>query len=256
MPHILKILNHRSFILLTALLFGLILGDRTSYISPASVYVLALVMIFATVDFSFKDFTDVKTSFKILSITFLLNYIVLGGALLLICHLFFGESELWLGCVLLAASPPGPSVVPFSAMMKGNISYGVIGLFGLHLIALVAAPLILLIFSGSIETITTVTIAVLIKTVIIPLIMSLPLRHKKIIDKARKYKGNVINWGFFIIILTIVGQSKKMMFSNPTLVWESIVLFSSTMFVGALVYNIVAIRLNIRPQRGRNWINP
>lgn len=245
---ILFLLNHRNFLLSFALVLGLLLGKNTWILPEISVYILAVVMIFATVDFSFGVFKKPAESLKALSFSFLLNYVIFGGLLLFVARFFFPGSELWVGCVLLAASPPGPSVVPFTAIMKGDINFGVIGLFGLHLIALVAAPMILLIFTGSNSIDPIIILIILVKTVVIPLILSRPLRHSKILPEVRKIKGKVINWGFFLIIVPIVGQSSGVMQANPELIWQSIVLFVITMFGSALMFHFFARIRNMKTE--------
>ncbi len=241
-------ISHRNFLLSSALVIGLLLGKNTWILPDASVYILALVMIFATSDFSFRSFANPVESLKTLSITFFLNYVVFGGLLLLISHFLFPGSELWIGCVLLAASPPGPSVVPFTAIMKGDVSFGVIGLFGLHLVAIIAAPMILLFFTGN-EVSPYIILLILLKTVIIPLLLSRPLRHPVLIPHVRKIKGKIINWGFFLIIVPIVGQSTRVMSENPDLIWQSIVLFILTMFVTAAAFLIISLHLRIPGSR-------
>ncbi len=238
--NILYFLSHRNFLLSFALILGLLLGKNTWILPEISVYILAVVMVFATVDFSFGVFKKPAESLKALSFTFLLNYVIFGGLLLFVAHFFFPGSELWVGCVLLAASPPGPSVVPFTSIMKGDLNFGVIGLFGLHLIALIAAPLILLVFTGNNIIDPLLILIILIKTVVVPLILSRPLRHPKILPEVRKIKGKVINWGFFLIIVPIVGQSKEVMSANPQLIWQSILLFVLTMFGSAFLFNLTA----------------
>jgi bile acid:Na+ symporter, BASS family len=239
----LYLLSHRNFLLSFALVLGLILGENTWILPEISVYVLALVMIFATVDFSFGVFRQTVLSIKTLGFTFFLNYIVFGGLMLLMARFLLPGNELWVGCVLLAAAPPGPSVVPFTAIMKGNVSMGVIGLFGLHLIALAATPLILIALTGQSVVQPLVILIILLKTVVVPLILSRPLRHKTILPVVRKIKGKVINWGFFLIVVPIVGQSVTVMSANPHLIWQSILLFVCTMFLTAVMYNFIALRL-------------
>jgi bile acid:Na+ symporter, BASS family len=243
--HLLSLINHRNFLLSFALILGLILGDNTWILPQISVYVLAVVMVFATVDFSFGIFKKPLLSLKILGWTFTLNYLIFGGIILLISRYLFPGNELWIGCVLLAASPPGPSVVPFTAIMKGDISTGVIGLFGLHLLALIAAPLIFVLFTGSSIIDPAVILIILAKTVVAPIIVSRPLRHPKVLPVIQKVKGKVINWGFFLIIVPIVGQSTHVMSMNPQLIWQSILLFLITMFLSAFLFNIISLKLKV-----------
>lgn len=235
-------INHRNFLLSFALILGLILGDNTWILPDISVYILALVMVFATLDFDFNSFFKGRKSLKIVGYSFLLNYIAMGGLMLLICYFIFPNSELWIGCVLLAAAPPGPSVVPFSAIMKGNVNVSVLGLFGLHILAIAAAPLILILFTGNSDISIFLILGILFKTIVVPIIISRPLRHKSVYSKVVKLRPNVINWGFFLIILPIVGQSKEVMLLKPELIWQSILLFTLTMFVAGFLFFIFSLK--------------
>lgn len=202
-------------------------------------------MIFATADFSFKSFFHGQSALYQTGLAFLLNYVIFGSIVLGVCFWVFPGSELWIGCVLLVASPPGPSVVPFTAIMKGNVTYGVIGLFGLHILAIVLAPLLMLIFTGMHSVDPLLIVVVLVKTVIIPIILSRPLRHRKVYSSVQRMKGKVINWGFFLIIIPIVGQSKSVMIQNPDLIFEAIIIFIIAMFVSAFLFYLVTRKMNI-----------
>jgi len=241
---VLSFINHRNFLLSFALVLGLYLGNDTWILPDISVYILAIVMVFATLDFDFNSFVKGRKSLSIVGYSFLLNYIAMGGLMLLICYFLFPKSELWIGCVLLAAAPPGPSVVPFSAIMKGNVNVSVLGLFGLHILAIVFAPLILILFTGNSDISVYLILGILLKTIVIPIIVSRPLRHKYVYSKVVKLRPNVINWGFFLIILPIVGQSKEVMMLKPELIWQSILLFTLTMFVAGFLFYSFSLKKN------------
>jgi bile acid:Na+ symporter, BASS family len=243
---IFKIISHRNFLLISALILGLVLGDNLWVLPQASVYILAVVMSFASVDVSFSVFRNAGQSLRSLMMTFFLNYIVLGGSLIFLAYVFFPGSEIIAGCILLAASPPGPSVVPFTSLMKGDVTRAVTGLSGLHLIAVVLAPVILTLFAMETAVEPKIIIVLMLKTIVIPLIISRILRHKLLLHKVKSIKGKVINWGFFLIILPIVGLSRQVMFENLNLIWESMLLFAVVMVAWPVIFHWISFQTHTR----------
>ena len=74
------------------------------------------------------------------------------------------------------------------------------------------------------------------------------MRHKLLIEKVKKIKGKVINWGFFLIIVPIVGQSRQIMFENQHLIWESLLLFTILMFVWPLIFNFIGFKTGVKKE--------
>lgn len=239
----LRILSHRNSLLVSALIMGLFLGDNLWILPQASVYILAAVMSFASVDVSFSVFKNCSQSLKSLTMTFFLNYIVFGGSLIFLAYVFFPGSEIIAGCILLAASPPGPSVIPFTSLMKGDVNRAVIGLSGLHLIAVVLAPVILILFGMQTAVEPTIILVLMLKTIVVPLIISRILRHKLLFNTVKAIKGKVINWGFFLIILPIVGLSRQVMFENLNLIWESMLLFAVVMLAWPVIFHWISFQI-------------
>ncbi|HPB03005.1 MAG: hypothetical protein AB7V36_01340 [Bacteroidales bacterium] len=241
----LKIFNNRNFILLLSLILGFIMGDYTVHLATVSVWILALVMVFATTGFSFSDWRPIGKTIRIVGISFLLNFVVFGLLLFGAGLLFFDNELMITGILLLVISPPGPSVIPFTAAMKGNISFAVTGVFGLHLISIIITPIALLLLLGN-STISTQSVLTIITTVIIiPLIISRILRRTPLMSSIEKIRGHVINWGFFLIIMPIIGMSKSMIIAQPTMVLTNSLLFAAVMFGGGLLFNIVSKKIRL-----------
>ena len=146
MNNILKLFNNRNFILLLALFIGFILGNHSAYLVAPSSWFLALVMVFTTTGFSFYDWKPITKTIRIIGISFLLNFVVFGLILIGLGILLFDDELMILGILLLVISPPGPSVVPFTAALSGNVPFAVTGVFGLHLVAIIITPALLVLF--------------------------------------------------------------------------------------------------------------
>ncbi|MFW6019887.1 MAG: bile acid:sodium symporter family protein [Bacteroidales bacterium] len=234
-----KIVNHRDFVLSLAIVSGLIFGKGTEFLSDISIYALAVVMIAATSRFTFKSWIPLKNALIPIGISVLLNYVLFGLIVIGVSKLFFPGEEnllLWTGFVLIAAAPPGPSIIPFSTMLKGDINFSVSGVFGLHIVAMVLAPAIVLIFLGKSMINPMEIFMILVKLIVIPLIISRFLRHPKIVPTTNKIRPFVVKWGFFIVITPIVGMSRNVIFDNPNILILTSLVFIISMFALAFVY--------------------
>jgi predicted Na+-dependent transporter len=236
-----NIINHRDFVLSAAIVCGLILGEQIKVIADFSIWILAVIMVFAISGFSFRSWIPVKNALKPIAISILLNFVIFGAVLISLAWLFFRSSEnfeYYIGLVLIAAAPPGPSIIPFSAMMKGDNSFSVTGVFGLYFAAMIFTPLILLIFLGESLVNPIMIFRILITIIIIPLVLSRFLRHKKVLPIVEKSRDTIMKWGFFMVITIIVGSSSSVIFSQPASVLIISGVFAISMYVLGAVYHI------------------
>lgn len=245
----LKFLNHRNFILSLSLVLGFILGDYTELLASVSVWILAVVMVFATSGFAFSEWKPWKQTAGIIFQSFLLNYVLFGIVLIGAGYLLFSNELMIIGVILLAVSPPGPSVVPFSAVMKGDVRYAVTGVFGLHLLAIAITPIALFFLLGESAISPMSVVVIMLKVIVGPLIISRVLRHPKLLPTVEKIRGNVINWGFFLVVMPIVGLSKGLIMKSPDLVLLNSLLFLSLMFGGGMLFNFVASKMGAKQNR-------
>ncbi len=244
-----KFLNHHNFILSLSLILGFLLGDYTEYIASISVWFLALVMIFSTSGFAFSEWKPWKQTAEIIVQSFLLNYVLFGILLIGVGFMLFSNELMITGIILLAVSPPGPSVVPFSAVMKGDVRYAVTGVFWLHLLAIAITPIALFFLLGESAISPMSVVVIMLKVVVGPLIISRLLRHPKLLPTVEKIRGNVINWGFFLVVMPIVGLSKGLIMQSPDLVLLNSLLFFVLMFGGGFLFNFVASKLGAKQNR-------
>jgi len=245
MQKFLSVLNHRDFVLSLALVVGLILGEHTRPLAEISVYTLAFVMVFATTGFSFKSWVPISNALKPLAWSTFLNFIVFGLVLIGLSWLFFSNDPghkyfpYYVGFILVAAAPPGPSVIPFSTMLNGDNNFSVTGVFGLHFIAMVLTPLILLLFLGDSLIDPLKIFNIMVQLIVIPLIISRFLRHKKILPTIEKHRETVIKWGFFLVVTPIMGMSASVFFSEPGVVLIMSLILLIAMYLLGFLYHII-----------------
>jgi bile acid:Na+ symporter, BASS family len=252
MPKILRIINHRDFVLSMALVTGLLLGDHSRPLAEISVITLALVMVFATTGFSFKSWIPLRNALQPLLLSSLLNFVVFGLALTGFAYLFFSNNPenpyfpYFVGFVLVAAAPPGPSVIPFAAILKGDNNFSVTGVFGLHLIAMLLTPLILLLFLGESLINPKAIFIIMVKLIIIPLIISRFLRHPRLLPSVEKYRETFIKWGFFLVIVPIMGMSSKVFFTEPGPVLIMSLILIITMYILGFANHMLMDKLGMK----------
>lgn len=249
MRQLLKIINHRDFVLTLALVVGLIMGERTEFLAEISVYTLALVMVFATTGFSFSNWWPLRNALQPIAWSTLLNYVVFGLAIISLGWIFFRNEpyfNYYIGIVLLAAAPPGPSVIPFATMLRGDDNFSVTGVFGLHLVAMLLTPVILLVFLGDSLINPVAILKIMGQLIIIPLIISRFLRHPRLLPAVSFVRDTVIKWGFFLVIVPIMGMSASVFFSEPGPVLIISGIFILTMYIMGFGYHVLMDKLGYK----------
>lgn len=241
MKRFLHIINHRDFVLILALVTGFLLGERTRPLAEISIWPLGLVMVFATTNFSFRNWLPVSNALRPLAISALLNYGIFGLLIIGLSWLFFHTPAFpfYVGFVLVAAAPPGPSVIPFSALLNGDNNFSVSGVFGLHLLAVVLTPLILLVFLGQALIDPWVILGIMAQLILLPLLISRLLRHPRILPRIQHVRNRVIKWGFFLVITPIVGMAAPVLRTDPVSVLKISGVLLFAMFVMGFLYHVL-----------------
>lgn len=235
MSFILKIILNRNFILVFAVIMGMIFGDYAAYIKDYTIYVLAITMVFSTTGIDSKALLPIKKLFKPMLVGTVLNYFIFGAVVLVLAWFLMPNNELFMGFVVIVAAPPGVAVIPFSGILKGDIEYSILGVFGAFLASIVIAPALIEIFAKGVSISAWALFMLMIKLVLIPLIVSRFLLYKPIFKYVAKIRGKVVDWGFAIIIFTAVGMNRDVFFSDPKILFLSlIVLLSGTFVIGSL----------------------
>ncbi len=228
-------LFNRNVILIGAILLGLFFGDNAHLFKSFNIYILAIVMTFSTTGISLKSMLPIKSAIKTMAISVFLGYFIFSSVLLLLAHFLIKDEQLFFGLVIIAASPPGVAVIPFTHVLKGNMNYTMIGTIGAYLSSVILTPLIILLFSGSTSLSPWLLVLIMVKIIVIPFIISrillLPPLEKTII----KIRAKVVDFGFAIIIYTAVGLNSAVFFSNfDVLLSISMVLVLAMFLLGYL----------------------
>lgn len=240
MNTILKIFRNRNTILVIAVILGLSIGDFAHYLKNYTLIILAVVMTFSTTGISVKEIFPIKESIKIMLSATILNYFIASTIIILLSYFIVEDKMLYYGLIVIAASPPGVAVIPFSFILKGDLKYAIIGSFGAYLMAIVITPFIISIFTGGVIAPFAIFL-VMLKIIVVPLLISRLLLHKSIKPTIEKIRGRIIDWGFALIIFTAVGLNRQVFFSDYNILMiVSIVLIIAIWVLGFIFdYGII-----------------
>jgi len=209
-----NILKNRNFILPFAFILGLSFPGLAQYTKSLTIPALALVMTISLSSISTSNMLEWKKLSKPLILGILLNYALLGSLILLLTFMLIPEKSLRIGMILVAASPPGVAIMPFSAILSGNMIFSLFATFGAYLAALIIAPAITISLAGA-ETFPFSGLALnLLYLIILPIVFSRFMRLKKISYFLESWRGTITNWGLFVVIFTVIGINQASFFTD------------------------------------------
>jgi BASS family bile acid:Na+ symporter len=239
------LLENNSFIFMLALAVALAFGGGASYTEPALVPVLGLIMTISILDVSSRVFLDLKKILFPVLLALILNFVVLSGAYVGLSSLIIDDADLRTGFVLVAAVPPAVAVIPITYILGGNTRFSMVGNVAAYTLALAITPLICILFLGANFIEPTRLLIVLGELIAAPIVVSRILRRTRIMPIVERWRAPVVNWGFFLVIYTIVGLNREVFLQEPnTLLLVSAIAFTGT-FVLAELINRISRRLGV-----------
>lgn len=175
-----RILHMPTLLLLVGLGLGLVLGITFEGMEFAAMAALASLMTFSLVDVELRGFRSVVRYVPIaLGISFLLH-----PALLILAGILTPRS-LWHGWVLIAAVPPAISVVPFTAILRGDVKVSVASTALLYVLALGLTPLIALLLLdvevSPLALFTSVLVLILVPLMLSRAVAASPLKPDRVV---------------------------------------------------------------------------
>ena len=230
------LLRNRNFIFLLAIITGLLFPRGTKWTEPLLLPVLAVVMTLSTMGISNNIFRFPRSLLFPALMGILMNYVLLGTLIIALAAILIHKETLWTGFVILAAAPPAVAVIPFSAFLKGDSTYSLFGTVGAYLGALIIMPLMAVGFLGSTSLDPSRLLAIMIQVIIFPLVVSRILVWKGWHERIEPVKGVITDWGFFLILYTIMGLNRDTLIGMPlTLLPVAAIAFAGTFLLGFLI---------------------
>jgi BASS family bile acid:Na+ symporter len=242
---IFRLLRNRDFVLFLALALGLLLHQGLPWTQKLTLPALGVVMTLSTMSVPDRIFRTPRALILPSIVGILMSYLVLTGFILGTSALLISDQALWEGFVILAAVPPAVAVIPFSEHLRGDGTYSLMGTVGGYLGALVLMPLLAVSILGAGFVDTGKVLLIMGELIVAPLILSRFLIWMKVDQIINPFKGAITNWGFFVVVYTIVGLNHDVfLYHSLTLLPVAVVAVSSTFLLG-LVIDWVGIRLGV-----------
>jgi len=209
------LLNNRNFIFSLAIALGLLLPEPAQWTKLVMMPALALVMTLATVNVPNNYFLNLRAIIVPSLWGIVMTYIVLGGVILATAALLITDRNLWIGFVLIAAVPPAVAVIPFTAILEGSVPYTLSGTVASYLAALAVMPFLFWIFIGTGFADPYKLIWIMLLLIVLPLILSRIILYLKWQDRIAPVRGLITDWGFFIVLYSMIGINRDLIFSKP-----------------------------------------
>lgn len=232
----LRLFKNRNFIFLLSIALGLGLPQAAAWTKPLMFPALAFVMTLATINVPNDFFRSARSVMMPSLAGILITYFILGGVILVSAALLIDEENLWIGFVLIAAVPPAVAVIPFTAILDGDVPYSLAGTVASYLAALLIMPLMFFVFIGTNLAQPDKLIEIMILLIVLPLILSRIIIYFNLHNWISSFRGVLTDWGFFIVLYTIIGVNRDLIFTEPLMILQvALVVFGSTFLLGFLI---------------------
>ena len=229
-------LRNRNFILSLAIAFGLLLGQGARWTEGLVLPALGFVMMLSTTSVTGSLFRSPRTLLAPLLSGVTMNYVVLGGLILLLSGLLSLDGPFRAGFVILAAVPPAVGVIPFTGFLDGDVEFSLIGCLACYLGAFVATPLIILNLLGLSAGFQVKLFVTMVELIIVPLALSRVLVHSGVASRIEPVIGSLINWSFFLVVYTVVGLNREVFLSRPSsLISAALITIATTFLLGYVI---------------------
>lgn len=238
-----RFLNDRNFIFLLAIVLGFALPGPSAWTQLIMMHALTLVMTMATINVSNDYFLKPRAILMPSLAGIVMTYIVLGGVILTASALLITDQNLWIGFVLIAAVPPAVAVIPFTAILDGNVSYTLSGTVASYLAALLIMPFMFWIFMGTVFADPYKLVKMMMLLIVLPLILSRLILFFNWQDRIAPARGLITDWGFFIVLYSIIGVNRDLIFSRPMMILPCAGVVLTATFVLGFVIEKVGVLL-------------
>ena len=249
-----RLLKDRNFVFLLAIVLALAIGLDARWTEPMLMPALGITMTLSTLDIKNQDIASMRRSPRPVLVSLLLNYVVMGGVMLLLARWLIKDAQIWGGFVTLAAMPPAIAVVPFSYMLGGNTVFSLIGTTGLYLASLGITPVMMVLLLGADYVNPLRLLAILAQLIVLPLAVSRLLLSKGLAERIAGWRDTAVTWSYFIVIYTIIGVNRQVFFSHHDILFEVVIIAVIVTFGLAYIVDLAARRMHIDRPTAISWV--
>jgi len=250
----LRLLTNRTFILVAAFVAGLIFSDAASASRWMTMPALSVILTVSSTQFSLRDFVPLQRVVQPVLTAMVLNFLVLGTVILLLARWLAPTNDLWIGCVLLASSPPGVAIIPLTQVLRGDTRLSMQGTFGAYFVCLLLTPALVYLLTGDPTVSPTSLFRTILLLVLVPFAFAQLINASPLKPQVARWRGQVINWGFFVVIFTVVGVNSAVFTSQPRVLAALSVPAVASSFGIALMVNLVGKRLGVPHATRMSWM--
>lgn len=211
-------------------------------------------MTLSTINVTNHDIISIKNTPRLIPMALLLNYVVLGGVILLMARWLIVDPDIRLGFMVLAAMPPGISVVFFSYMLGGNTVFALLGTTGLYLVALGLTPVITMLLIGTDFLNPIELLVLLVQLIVIPLGISRILLFKGLAQSIDKWRDTAINWCIFIVTFTTIGLNREIFFGQLDVLLKVVIIAAAVTFGIGHATHYIAGKLHADDPTSISWM--
>ena len=240
-----KILGHRNFILPLAFMLGIIFPQLAQMTKPLTIPALAVVMTVSIVQIPTREIVKWRSLAKPLAIGIIFNYFFLASLLLILTHWFNFSEPIKIGMILVASAPPGVAVLPFTSLLAGNSVLSLFATFGTYLSSIFIMPGLIGLLTGAATFPMSKLIITLVELIIFPTIISRFLHYKNFYQAIIPWKGAIVNWGFFVVFLTVIGLNQQTFLKQPDILIKILFIAFISTFLGFTLLDIFLKKIGI-----------
>ena len=237
-----------------SIVLGLAAGQGAVWTKPLLLPALAVSMTLSTISITNRDLASIRSTPRLIPMALLLNYVVLGGIMLLMARWLIVDPDIRLGFLVIAAMPPAISVVPFSYILGGNTVFALLGTTGLYLAALGLTPVIMLLLLGADFLNPVEVLLILVQLIVIPLAVSRILLFKGLAQSIDKWRDTAINWCIFIVTFTIIGLNREVFFGQLDVLLKVVIIAAAVTFGIGHATHYIARKLHTDDPTSISWM--
>ena len=240
-----KFLGHRNFILPLAFILGFTFPQLAQWTKSLTIPALALVMTISIAQIPTREILKWRSLAQPLVIGILFNYLFLASLLLIFTQWFNFSESIRIGMILVASAPPGIAVLPFTSLLAGNSILSLFATFGTYLSSMFIMPGLIWLLTGSATFPMSKLVITLVELIVLPIILSRFLLFKNFYQAIIPWKGTIVNWGFFIVFLTVIGLNQKTFLEQPDVLIKILFIALVSTFLGFILLNFLLKKIGI-----------
>ncbi|MBU4581313.1 MAG: hypothetical protein KKH02_02670 [Proteobacteria bacterium] len=240
-----NLLRNRNAIFLLALAAALAFPAVTPVTRHLVLPALALAMTLSTMEIGNDLFRKPRTLLFPAFLGIIMSYIILGNIIIGLAAVMIRDETIWTGFILLAAVPPAVAVIPFSGFLNGNGPLSLAGTVGAYLGGLAIMPLIAVGLLSSTAFDPLQLFMVTLELIVLPLCVSRILIRKGWRERILPYRGTVTNWSFFVVLYTLVGLNRDIIFGQTSTLLPVAAISIFTMFILGFLIDWLGSRFHL-----------